>query len=208
MRTFRHAKAMASTLRAELRDRHRLELKHAEALEVVAHQFGKRDWNRLAAEIERDVQPPRTSPGGINLTIPVLRVFSEPLARQFYVDFLGFHLDFGGPAEGPGTPFYGQVSRNGTTLHLAEYAYEPTPGATVLIWMSGLNELHAALDANEVRTKLWGPAVWMPVIEELPWGVRSLAIGDPFGNTIRFYEPIDRDLHPYLPAQLPMWAGS
>ena len=208
MRTFRQAKAMARTLRSELLERRQVELFHSETLEIVARQFGLRDWNGLAARIAADEEPPRTSPGGFNTTIPVLRIFSEPLARQFYVDFLGFHLDFGGPAEGPGTPFYGQVSRNGTTIHLAEFPYEPTSGATVVVWLSGLAELHADLDRKDVRTKLWGPAVWMPPIEELPWDVRSLAISDPFGNTLRFYEPTSRELHPYLPAELPRWAAA
>lgn len=120
MRTIRQAKAMAKTLRSELLERGGVDLSHAETLEIVAHQFGIADWNTLAAQLAADVQPPMASPDGFNLTIPVLRVFSESVARQFYVDFLGFHLDFGGPAEGEGTPFYGQVSRNGTVIHLAE----------------------------------------------------------------------------------------
>ena len=72
--------------------------------------------------------------------------------------------------------------------------------------MMGLSELRADLDGRDVRTRIWGPAVWMPPIEELPWDVRSLALTDPFGNTLRFYEPTNRESHPYLPPVLPSWA--
>ena len=58
-------------------------------------------------------------------------------ALLFSVDFLGFRLDFGGPAGGPGTAYDGQVSRAVTTLHLTEVQDDPGPGATILIWIEG-----------------------------------------------------------------------
>ena len=48
MRSFLDAKAMAKTLRQELQNR-KIELGHSECLEVVARQFGFRDWNTMAA---------------------------------------------------------------------------------------------------------------------------------------------------------------
>lgn len=51
MRSFLDAKAMAKTLRQELKSRN-LELGHSECLEVVAKQFGFRDWNTMAVELE------------------------------------------------------------------------------------------------------------------------------------------------------------
>jgi hypothetical protein len=48
MRSFLDAKAMAKTLRQELQHR-KIELGHSECLEVVAKQFGFRDWNTMAA---------------------------------------------------------------------------------------------------------------------------------------------------------------
>lgn len=50
MRTFRHAKLMASTLRTLLAERG-ASIGHAESLEIVARQFGLRNWNILAARI-------------------------------------------------------------------------------------------------------------------------------------------------------------
>jgi hypothetical protein len=174
MRTFRDAKAMARTLRAEVLDRKQVDLTHSECLEIVARQFGLDNWNILSAKIgepasDDPAHGARTwrTPFASTTTIPVLRVFSVDKAKEFYVDFLGFTLDFGGPAGGPGTPFYGQVSRPGTTLHLTEQPYDASPGATVDIWMAGLDDLHRELVefVQEKNYRIWGPAIWVPEIE-------------------------------------------
>jgi len=52
MRTFRDAKAMAKALREGLA-KHKIELSHSDCLELVAGQFGMKDWNTLSARIER-----------------------------------------------------------------------------------------------------------------------------------------------------------
>lgn len=210
MRTFRDAKAMAKALRAELHDRCQVELTHSACLEIVARQFGFDNYNILAAKIDESGPAERPGAGwrtpfSDNTTIPVLRIFSEEAAKEFYVDFLGFALDFGGPAGGPGTPFYGQVSRPGTTLQLTEQPYQAGPGSTVDIWLAGLDDLREEL-VSYVQVKnyrLWGPAIWVPEIEEVPWDARVLVIGDPFGNHLRLSEPKDPGAH----ARLPHWAA-
>jgi uncharacterized glyoxalase superfamily protein PhnB len=193
LRTFYDAKAIAKTLRAELHLRRQIELTHGECLEIVSRQFGADSWNVLSATISRSPGGARTvAPwGAANATIPVLRIFSVDKALQFYVEFLGFSLDFGGPVEGEGTPFYGQITRCGTSVHLTEHQYDPSPGATILVWMSGLDALYAELDRRRREVPVWGPAVWTPEIEEAPWGARVLTVGDPFGNHLRFNEPTD-----------------
>jgi uncharacterized glyoxalase superfamily protein PhnB len=212
MRTFRDAKAMAKTLRAEVP-----QLSHSQTLEIVAKQFGFDNWNILAAKIEdaqlsrivpavyvegADVTDPRRA---TTSTIPILRIFSQAKAIEFYVEFLGFTLDFGGPAGGPGTPFYGQIIRADTTLQLTEVPYDPGHGATVGINLNGIEALHQELTERygEMGARVWGPAVWVPDIEDVPWGHRVLTISDPFGNHLRFSEPKD----PAARAALPRWVG-
>lgn len=192
LRTFRDAKAMARTLRGELDERRQVALSHGECLEIVSRQLGAESWNHLSTALDGSAVDPGDVPwGAVNATIPVLRIYAVEKALQFYVKFLGFVLDFGGPEGGEGTPFYGQVSRAGTSLHLTEHQYDPGAGATVLMWMSGIDGLHAELDARRREVPVWGPAVWMPEIEDAPWGARVLTIGDPFGNHLRFNEPND-----------------
>ncbi len=193
MHTFHDAKAMAKTLRAEVLERTQVDLAHSQCLEIVAHQFGAHDWNTLAAAIES--QPSTGSPTwrtsfAAATTIPVLRIFSEAEARKFYLDFLGFSLDFGGPAQGGDSPFYGQISRPGCTLQLTEHRYEPGPGATVDVWISGLEDYR-----DELITKddgIFGPALGVPSIEATFWGARILTLRDPFGNHLRISEPAER----------------
>src|SRR5687768_17254474 len=103
MRTFRDAKTMAKALRTELADRG-VELTHSECLEIVSRQSGFDDWNVFAAKTAAlagiDGDESAGAWGARGSAIPVLRVFSVDKAREFYVDFLGFALDFGGPSSG------------------------------------------------------------------------------------------------------------
>jgi catechol 2,3-dioxygenase-like lactoylglutathione lyase family enzyme len=188
-----HPKQMAKALRAELRSRYDVDATHSQCLEIVARQHGVDNWNVLAARHARRTEPARIPWGAANATIPVLRIFSVDAALQFYVEFLGFTLDFGGPAGGPGTAYYGQLTRAGTTLHVTEVAYDPGPGATVFVWIDGIEGWREALNARRERVRVWGPAVWAPELETAPWGARVLTIADPFGNHLRFNEPTDPD---------------
>ncbi|HYN94265.1 MAG TPA: glyoxalase superfamily protein [Pilimelia sp.] len=201
-------KSMAKALRGELRARFDVEATHSDCLEIVARQHGVDNWNVLAAQRHGDGEPAggaatAAAPAGARTaTIPVLRIFAVDPALQFYVDFLGCTLDFGGPNGGPGTPYYGQVSHAATTLHLAEAAYDASQGATVFVWVDGIDELRDRLNQRRTQVPVWGPAVWTPEVEEAPWNGRVLTIADPFGNHLRFSEPND----PTERAGLPRWA--
>ena len=65
MRSFLDAKAMAKTLRLELKN-HKIDLGHSECLEVVAKQFGFRDWNTMAGQMPTHIDAPRS--GSTELT--------------------------------------------------------------------------------------------------------------------------------------------
>jgi hypothetical protein len=54
MRTHQDAKAMAKTLREELQARNHA-ITHGECLDIVAKQFGLKDWNVLAAKMEATI---------------------------------------------------------------------------------------------------------------------------------------------------------
>jgi hypothetical protein len=199
---------MAKALRGELRRRFDVDAAHSECLEIVARQYGVDNWNILAAQQRAGAEPAggeaRTAApaGARTATIPVLRIFAVDPALQFYVDFLGFTLDFGGPNSGPGTAYYGQVSHATTTLHLAEAAYDASQGATVFIWMDDIDQLRERLNHRRTGVPVWGPAVWTPEVEKAQWNGRVLTIADPFGNHLRFSEPDD----PRERASLPRWA--
>src|SRR6478609_388368 len=83
----------------------------------------------------------------IQQTIPILRIFDVAKAREFYLDFLGFSVDWEHRFE-EGFPLYMQVSRAGMTLHLSEHHGDACPGSTVFVWMEGLGEFHGEITAR------------------------------------------------------------
>jgi catechol 2,3-dioxygenase-like lactoylglutathione lyase family enzyme len=115
-------------------------------------------------------------------TIPILRIFDVAKAREFYLDFLGFALDWEHRFE-PELPVYMQVSRGGLVLHLSEHHGDCCPGSTVFVRMQGIEELH-----RELGDKRYGYN--RPGLEMAPWKARCMEVVDPFGNRLRFSEDV------------------
>ena len=112
--------------------------------------------------------------------IPVLRIFDETKAREFYVAFLGFAVDWE-HRFAPGMPLYLQVSHGDCVLHLSEHHGDATPGARVRIETANLDAYATGLRAAEY-------AYCKPGEPEMkPWGLREVDVIDPFGNTLTFY---------------------
>jgi catechol 2,3-dioxygenase-like lactoylglutathione lyase family enzyme len=109
--------------------------------------------------------------------IPILRSFDEAKAKEFYVGFLGFTVDFEHRFE-PGLPLYMQVSRDGCVLHLSEHHGDASPGGAIRIETSELDTFQ-----TELASKQYGYA--RPGIDEQPWG-RDMSVKDPFGNRLIF----------------------
>ena len=120
-------------------------------------------------------------PFEIQQITPVLRIFDVPLARSFYVDYLGCSLDWQDGDEAAG-PVYLQVSRGPFVLHLSTHHGDGTPGGVVLIEVRGIKEL-----LSELHSK--GYAFMNPGLDEGPGEhMVSTELIDPFGNLIRFFE--------------------
>jgi uncharacterized glyoxalase superfamily protein PhnB len=117
---------------------------------------------------------------GFDQTIPILRIFSVDKAKEFYLDFLGFTLDWE-HRFGDNFPLYMQVSRGGLRLHLSEHHGDACPGSTAFVRMHGIEALHRELAAKDHR-------YLKPGIEQAPWRARLMEVTDPFGNRIRFNE--------------------
>jgi Glyoxalase superfamily protein len=113
--------------------------------------------------------------------IPIIRIFSEEKAREFYIDFLGFTWEWEHRFE-ENFPLYAQVRRSDLILHLSEHHGDATPGSTIFAPMEGVDALHDELQRKDYR---YGK----PGVEVLPWG-KVLETIDPFGNRIRFCESV------------------
>lgn len=122
--------------------------------------------------------------------IPILRIFSVDKAKEFYLGFLGFTLDWE-HRFGENFPLYAQVSRAGLVLHLSEHHGDATPGAAVFLPVDGIAALQAELVAKDY-------AYAKPGLETVDWGVQ-MQIHDPFGNKLRFCEWVSRQAEPAPP---------
>ena len=183
-------KSMARRLRADLAARD-IPLTHSEALELVAHQYGARDWNTLAARTPAD--PTAVPPLGA--AVPILRIFDRAKAVEFYVDYLGFTLDWEHGGHADHSPLYAQETRADARLHLSEHHGDASPGGAALIPVPDIADLHAQLHGRDYDYA-------RPGIRDEEWG-RVMAVIDPFHNRIVFHQPVDEWWHPaYAPAGL------
>jgi catechol 2,3-dioxygenase-like lactoylglutathione lyase family enzyme len=114
--------------------------------------------------------------------IPILRIFDEAKARAFYVDWLGFRIDWEHRFE-PDTPVYMQVSRGDCVLNLSEHHGDGTPGTYVRVRVDELEAYHAELQSRPYK-------YLRPGLEDREWGVREMVVYDGFGNRIIFYRPL------------------
>lgn len=125
---------------------------------------------------------PGAAAGGLRPAVPILRMFDVAKARAFYVDFLGFRVDWEHRFE-PALPLYMQVSRDGCVLHLSEHHGDCSPGAAIRIDCDDIDALHA-----EITAKGYGYA--RPGIDATPWGTREMSVTDPFHNRVTFAQHV------------------
>ena len=174
MNSVDQAKSMARKLRSALA-KGDTDISHSEALELVANTSGYSDWNTACAKLDNGVYD-AISFGQIS---PIIRIFDEAKAREFYCRFLGLEIAFEHRHEGQ-LPFYIGVERAGALLHLTEHHDDASPGSNVFLSTQNIRLFH-----RELLDKQY--SFGSPDLEELPWSVQ-IQVHDPFGNRIRFCE--------------------
>jgi len=115
--------------------------------------------------------------------IPVLRIFDILKTKEFYIDWLGFAIDWE-HRFGENFPLYMQVSKDNIKLHLSEHHGDCCPGAKVFIEYTGnLAGYQASLAAKDYR-------YFKPGLEKAPWDALTMQVTDPFGNRLLFSQPL------------------
>ncbi|MBU5442741.1 VOC family protein [Paenibacillus sp. MSJ-34] len=117
--------------------------------------------------------------------IPILRIFDEGKAKEFYLRFLPFTLDWEHRFEA-NLPLYMQISFQDCILHLSEHHGDCCPGSAIRIQVDNIEELHRTMISREYPFA-------RPGIETTPWDTLELCVIDPFGNRILFYQEISPD---------------
>jgi catechol 2,3-dioxygenase-like lactoylglutathione lyase family enzyme len=112
--------------------------------------------------------------------IPILRIYDEAKALEFYRDFLGFSVDW--RVGGGDVPVYMQLSLGACRLQLSEHFGDGTPGSKLKIRTDDLPSFQADLLAKQYRHA-------RPGLLEQDWEEREMPIDDPFQNVLIFFEP-------------------
>jgi catechol 2,3-dioxygenase-like lactoylglutathione lyase family enzyme len=118
-------------------------------------------------------------------TIPILRIFDVAKAKEFYIDWLGFKIEFEHQFE-VNTPFYIGISRDNIQIHLSEHHGDATPGSKVFIVCDEIQKIHEELQSRPYK-------YYRPGLGETFYGTLELAVQDPFGNRLSFNESIKKE---------------
>lgn len=109
---------------------------------------------------------------------PILRIFDEAKAREFYLNFLGFKLEWE-HRFADNMPLYCCVVRDDCWLHLSEHHDDCSPGAALRIEVKDLAAYQQELISKDYKYA-------KPCIEQMPWGSLDMRVTDPFGNRLVF----------------------
>ncbi len=112
--------------------------------------------------------------------IPVLRILDIAKAKEFYIDWLGFTIDWE-HRFGENFPLYMQVSGHDIILHLTEHYGDCLTGARIRINMQGIETFHKQITQKNYR-------YYKPGIEKTEWNTLEVCLLDPFGNHLVFAE--------------------
>ncbi|MCT7375515.1 bleomycin resistance protein [Chelativorans salis] len=157
----------------------------SDAQELVARKHGFESWSALIKGIETMTASTASSIGAplIIAAEPQLFVFDIEASCQFYVNQLGFKIDFsyGKP------PFYAQVVRDGGRLNLRKVS---GPVFDSGFRMRERDALSATLTIDHVKPLFLefqqaGVTFHQPLKTE-PWGSRTFIVQDPDGNLLCF----------------------
>lgn len=109
--------------------------------------------------------------------IPQLRIANAERSLAFYIDGLGFKVDWQHQFA-PGFPLFFQITRASQTLFLTEHTGDCEAGGAVYFRVPDARSLYAEFHQRGiVATK--GP-------EETPWRTCEFLLMDPDGNKLRF----------------------
>jgi len=112
----------------------------------------------------------------VQRVVPTLRITDYSRSKQFFVEQLGFQVDWEHRFE-PGFPVFMQVSREGLVLFLTEHRGDCPVGGLVHIYVPDVDAWYAELQGRGVQVR-------EPPNQSLQ-GLRDMTVVDPDGNKIR-----------------------
>jgi len=123
--------------------------------------------------------------------VPEIPVSNVDDAARYYVDVLGFEMDWGGDDDGKEGGI-GGISQGECRMFLTNPAFRGTNGlaAPVTVWLN----LHSRQEVDQLygRWKGRGARIAEDVMDK-PWKLREFTILDPDGNRLRVFYDFSRD---------------
>jgi catechol 2,3-dioxygenase-like lactoylglutathione lyase family enzyme len=116
---------------------------------------------------------------------PQLRMTNWERARAFYVDGLGFSVDWEHRFE-PGLPVFAQLSLDGLSIFLTEHSEDCKVGGAAYFIVEDVDALY-----REISSPRRGITP-EELPSETPWQTREMVVIDPDGNRLRFAAPVAR----------------
>jgi len=113
----------------------------------------------------------------LNPPVPILRSFDENKAKEFYVQFLEFDIDWEHRFEDD-LPLYLQISKGNCVIHLSEHHGDSSPGTALRIEVDDIKRYQKLLIEKQYKNA-------RPGVNDAPWGL-DMTISDPFGNKLIF----------------------
>lgn len=118
----------------------------------------------------------------MNSITPIFRIFEEAKAREFYIDWLSFKIDFEHRFE-ENTPIYIGISKGDICIHLSEHHGDGTPASKVLVLYNEVEKFCQELEDKKYK-------YYRPSIETTFWESMCMEVCDPFGNKLLFYKKV------------------
>jgi uncharacterized glyoxalase superfamily protein PhnB len=119
--------------------------------------------------------------------VPEIPVTSVVAAGRYYVDVLGFTLDWGDDVEG-----IGGLSQGDCRMFLSNAAFRAGrgPNGPAIVWLNvnGRQEVDALFE----RWNAAGATI-LHGVEDKPWKLREFTAADPDGNQLRVFYDFSRD---------------
>lgn len=119
----------------------------------------------------------------VEKVIPILRIFDYKKAIEFYVDWLGFKINWKHTFDN-NAPVYIEIERDGIIIHLSEHHGDGTPGTNVFVWCNGVKDFHTEIINKKYKYN-------KPGLEKTFYGSLAVTVIDPFHNQVIFNEKID-----------------
>ncbi|MBI2423396.1 MAG: VOC family protein [Candidatus Hydrogenedentes bacterium] len=113
--------------------------------------------------------------------VPALRITDYEASKRFYVDGLGFAIDWEHRFE-PHFPVFAQLSRGSLVFYITQHAGDCQRGGLIHLFVPDVDAWH-----GELRSR--GVAILQAPEESIP-GLRDMTVRDPDGNTLRICQRV------------------